>query len=238
MKKIYLVAVIFALLTGIAVYGFAGALEKASKREYTQVVVAIGEIPERTIITAEMLAIKEIPSEVVLPTAIREISVAIGLFTDNKIDPGEVLSSSKLHTQGEKTGTLNYFIPVGKRAFTISVDAVSGVSGFISPGDRIDILANMSLDKKEGDVITQVATSLILSQNIEVLAAGASVKVEQNGVNISYATLTLAVTPQEAVMLNLAAATGILRAVLRSPLDKDIIDVAPKTPKLVGNTLG
>ncbi len=256
MKKIYIIALVLALLTGISVYIFTGTLEKASKREYTQVVAAAVDIPERTVLTAEMLVLKSIPSEAVLGSAIRSIDKAVGLFTDNRMEPGEALSSTKLYTQGEKNSGMKYLIPEGKRAFTLSVDAVSGVGGFILPGDRIDILATMTMEQKSetaskaisgtssvtisGAALektgVQIATSLIILQNVEVLAAGANITVLENGTRVDYTTITLAVSPQDAVTLNLAAVNGKLRMVLRSPLDNEIVDVKPMTPDLIGNT--
>jgi pilus assembly protein CpaB len=238
MKKIYIIALILAFLTGISVYSFAGSLEKASKREYVEVVTAAVNIPERTALTAEMLVMKSIPVESVLPTAVRSIAKAIGLFTDYAMETGEVLSSAKLHTQGEKTSGLTYFVPEGKRAFTLSVDAVSGVGGFILPGDHVDIIGTMVFDKKDGTTTIQVPTSLVIAQNVEVLAAGSSIKVEENGVNVSYATITLSVSLEDAVTLNLAAANGKLRMVLRSPLDKDVAEVSPQTMGKIADTLG
>ncbi|MHB1484104.1 MAG: Flp pilus assembly protein CpaB [Saccharofermentanales bacterium] len=233
MKKIYIVALIIALMTGISVYSFAASMQKAARREYVDVVTAAVNIPERTALTKEMLVLKPIPEEAVLPSAIKDIESIIGLYTDSKLEIGETLTLTKLHAQGEKTSGLTYFIPRGKRAFTISVDAVSGVSGFILPGDRVDIIASMSLKSKSTAAIE--STSFIISQNIEVLAAGTSIKVEETGVNITYTTVTLAVSPQEAVSLNLASSSGRLRLILRSPLDKNDVDTDPKTPEKIGN---
>lgn len=238
MKKIYIIAFILALLTGISVFSFAKALEKASKREYTEVVTAAVNITERSVLTKDMLIMKSIPTEMVMSSAIKSIDKAVGLFSDSVLEAGEVLSSTKLRKQGENSSGMTYLVPKGKRAFTLNVDAVSGVAGFILPGDRIDILANMVFEKAGSTDKVQVPTSLIVMQNIEVLASGANIKVVENGTSVEYSTLTLAVSPEEAVTLNLAAANGKLRMVLRSPLDNEIVEIKPKTPELVGNTLG
>lgn len=235
MKKIYIVALIIALMTGISVYSFAASVQKAARREYIDVVTAAVNIPERTALTKEMLVLKPMPKEAVLPSAIREINSIVGLYTDSRLEIGETLTLTKLHAQGEKTSGLTYFIPRGKRAFTLSVDAMTGVNGFILPGDHVDIIASMIL-KSESTTVVET-TSFIISQNIEVLAAGSGIKVEENGINITYTTVTLAVTPQEAVSLNLASANGKLRLILRSPLDKDNVDTDPKTPEKIGNEL-
>jgi len=238
MKKIYLIAAILALFTLISVYSFAGSLEKSSKRDYTEVVTAAINITERTVLTEDMLIIKTIPTEAVTPNAITNITQAVGLFTDKMIEQGEILSYVKLHKQGEKDNGLTYFVPQGKRALTIEVDVVSGVGGFILPGNKVDILSVMVLDKKDETGIIKVPMSLIILQNIEVLAAGSSITVAADGKSIPYSTITLALTPEEALTINLASSSGKLRLILRSPLDNDIMDIEPKTLELKGNTLG
>jgi pilus assembly protein CpaB len=254
MKKIYLVALVLALITGLAVYGFANSLQRAAARDYTEVVVAAMNIPERTVLVEDMLVLRSIPSESVLPSAVTSIDQVIGLFNDNAMEPGEILSSAKLHTKGETASGLTYIIPDGKRAFTFSVDAVSGVAGFILPGDHVDIIATLTIPETEStastagatsvssasgadDAITVlIPTSLVISQNVEVLAAGTSITAGTAGLNSAYTTITVAVTLEEAVQLNLAAVNGRLRMVLRSPLDKEIVDILPQTMESLGKT--
>lgn len=238
MKKIYLIAAILALFTLISVYSFAGSLEKASKRDYTEVVTAAVNITERTVLTEDMLIIKTIPTEAVTPNAIISITQAVGLFTDKMVEQGEILSSVKLHKQGEKDNGLTYFVPQGKRALTIDVDVVSGVGGFILPGNRVDILSVMVLDKKGETGIEKIPMSLIILQNIEVLATGSSITVAADGKSVAYSTITLSLTPDEALTINLAASNGKLRLILRSPLDEEIVDIKPKTAELNGNKFG
>ena len=236
MKKIYLAALILAVLTGIAVYFFAASLQKAAQKDYTDVVVAAVKISEKTVITKEMLTIKKIPTEAVHPFAVRKIEDAQGYFSDSNLEIDEPLLSSKLHKKGEKTSGLTYFVPQGKRAMTLEVDAVSGVGGFILPGDRVDILSVMVLGKA-GDKENQVPTSFIAVQNIEVLATGKSIKVDNNGEQTEYTNITVAVTPDEALSINLVAANGQMRLLLRSPLDKNNVNINPKIPELNANVL-
>ena len=238
MKKIYLIAVILALLTGISVYNFAGAIETASKREYTNVVAAAINIPVRTILTKEMLVIKSIPIESASGNTIKDINLAVGLFSEGSIEGGETLSSTKLRMQGANTGSgMSYIIPEGKRAFTLPVDAISGVGGFLLPGDRIDILANMVFPNKVGGETVMAPTSLVILQNVEILASGTSVRVETSGVNVPYSTITIALTLQESVSLNMVSSSGILRMVLRSPLDKEIQEISPLTQEMISSSL-
>lgn len=237
MKKLYITAAIFALLTALAVFGFTKKIENNSKISYTQIVVAAEKIPARTVVTTEMLTLKEIPAEAVHPYAIYNIEDAVGRLTDSKIEVGEYVLASKLHKQGDKSSGLKYFVPEGKRAITIQVDSVSGVGGFILPGDRIDIMASMLL-KKAGSSEQTPPTSLMLVQNLEVLACGTNIKENSDGTSSTYSNITLAVTPDDALLIYLADINGSLRLLLRSPIDDKIENLNPKTPVLNGNVVG
>lgn len=233
MKKIYIIAAILALLTGISIYSFAGALEEAAKQEYVEVVAAAVPIPERTILKPEMLQLKSVPVESVLPSALKNIEQAIGLYSDSMLETGEVLSSGKLHKEGETNNGLTYLIPKGMRAFTISVNQVTGVNNFILPDDHVDVLSVLSLAKDKNNLKDVYPTSLIIAQNLEVLATGSLIKVDASGTPVTYTTITLCVTPEEAVTLNIAAAGGELRLILRSPLDSETVSVAPRVAGVV-----
>jgi Flp pilus assembly protein CpaB len=67
----------------------------------------------------------------------------------------------------------------------------------------------------------------MLLQNIAVLAVAKLFS--DNGLsNNPYDSVTLAVSPQDAVKLNLTASEGKIRLVLRQPTDDEIIKVNPQ----------
>ena len=235
MKKIYLIAGILAVITGILVYSFTASLEKAAEREYTDVVVALQYIPERTVITAEMLEIKSLPVEAVLPSALRQPSQAVGLISAGIIEKGEVISATKVHTQGDKNNSLGFFVPEGKRAITVSVDEVSGITGFILPGDRVDIIVSVMRDVAGGAPDDTELASFLLLQNIEILASGTVTSNDPGVRNIGYKTLTLAVSPEEAVIINQAEVSSRLRFILRAPADNASVTVPPATNKNIAD---
>ncbi|MHB8963782.1 MAG: Flp pilus assembly protein CpaB [Saccharofermentanales bacterium] len=232
MKKIYLIAGILAVITGILVYSFTSSLEKASAREYIDVVVAFQFIPERTVITAEMLEIKSLPAEAVLPSALKRPEQAIGLVSAGIIEKGEVISASKVHTQGDKNNSLGFFVPEGKRAITVQVDEISGITGFLLPGDHVDIIVDINLDDKETAVQEdKILSTLLLLQNIEILASGTVTSNDPNVRNLTYGTLTLAVTPEEALVIGHAEIGSRLRFILRAPTDNAVVNLKPVTDR-------
>jgi pilus assembly protein CpaB len=224
MKKITIAALIMALLTGLVVYNFAKSLERAARPEYTEVLVAAKPIADRTIITADMVVLKQIPSEVVLETAIRDPRHAVGFVSAGMIEQGEVVSLRKIHAQGSKADHLGFYIPEGRRAVTIEVDMFAGVGGFIIPGDRVDILVTMAVTETLNGLTEHKVKSFMLAQDIEVLASGTLTKAETGIHNIAYNSITLALNPQEALSVAQASSGGKISLALRSGADSQIVD--------------
>jgi pilus assembly protein CpaB len=98
----------------------------------------------------------------------------------------------------------------GKRALTVKVDEVAGVAGFIHPGDRVDVLMDLSL-KAQSEHFSKT-----ILHNISVLTTGQIW--EQKGENkpMVVNTVTLELTPEEAEVLNLASNEGKIRLALRN----------------------
>jgi pilus assembly protein CpaB len=137
--------------------------------------------------------------------------------------------TSKLIKSGEKTGKLSYAIPNGKRAITVQVDSVTGIAGFVQPGDFVDLMVTIMVPQTSGTDTKDKATSILLRQNLEVLAVGTKMAVGQDQVNNTYDSVTLAVSPNDITDINLAATQGKIRLALRPPTDRNTISTSPKT---------
>jgi len=114
-------------------------------------------------------------------------------------------------------------IPQGMRAFAVHVNEVVGVAGFVTPGQRVDVLAsgtppNASQTAQLAAEGTQVRTIL---QNIEVKSAGVNIQKDAEGKPQQVQVVNLLVTPEQAEMLSLASSNnGVkIQLVLRNPLD-------------------
>lgn len=225
MKKYRILALVFAALTGVCVFFVLRSLQTPADTNEVSVVVAAKAVPKNTALTADMLQLKKLPSEAVLPDAARNVGDVVGMLTGGALETGEPILVSKLIRAGTASQGFSYSLPDGKRAVTIPVDSTSGVAGFIRPGDRVDVLAILTLQKKNSP--DRAATSLTLLQDRKVLAVGSST--EGNDSVGGYDTVTLEVTPDEALKLNLAANSGKLRLVLRYPLDSAPASANPKT---------
>lgn len=233
MKKIRIIAVISALVTAIAVYVYLSGLNKPVVIPKSPVVVAAVKIPEGTEIKSDMLVVKMLPPEAITDRAATSMDEVVGRISSANVEVGEQLLVSRFFKSGETGSGLAAALEKGKRAFTVAVDPVTGVAGLIKPRDSVDVLLIIGItqDVEKPDplnpekmITTPVTTmySTILLQNINVLATGQTIVPDSNTAEKQTVdTITLSVTPEQAVRLNLAASEGKIRLTLRSPIDTD-----------------
>ncbi len=100
------------------------------------------------------------------------------------------------------------------RAITIRVNDITGVAGYIIPGDRIDMLLT-----RESTNSKKPETTLML-QNVQVLGIDQQASEDQQEPRV-VRSLTLAVTPAQAQKTVLASAVGQLTMALRNRGDAD-----------------
>ena len=245
MKRIRIIALVSALVTALLVYLYLAGIKKPETIQRSPVVVAVTDIAQGREITGDMVTEKMIPNEAIVGYAASRMDVVVGRISSVDVKAGEQIIISQVFTAGETKGGMAYSLDKGMRAFTIPVDPVTGVAGFIQPKDRVDLLliadlAGIISAKQfqkliEGDwapeplpdgtpmpqsTLPPVTFSLMILENIKVLAVGESMKTE--GIDIKVAppeTITLSVTPEQALKLNLAVTKGNIRLVLRPAND-------------------
>jgi pilus assembly protein CpaB len=186
-------------------------------RDVVYIVAAVPDLPlGKRIEPADLKLIaldrKDLPKGAFLETAqVAGRSVAV------PVAAGEPVLSGKLAAKGSGEG-LTALIEPGMRAVSVQVNEISGVSGFIQPGTRVDILFTRIFSN--GDA----ATTTIL-QNVKVIAYGRQfdpgARVDPR--DTSRPTVaTLLVTQGEAEKLVLAGQRGRIQLALRNGLDDDI----------------
>lgn len=129
------------------------------------------------------------------------------------LQENEPVLESKLAAKGAGGG-LPVIINEGMRGLTMRVNEVSGVSGFVTPNTRVDVLLTMD-DKSTGG---EPATRIIM-QDMKVLAAGQSLQPDKEGKPQSVPVVTFLVTPEQAETLALASQQGNIQLALRNQLD-------------------
>ncbi len=155
--------------------------------------------------------------------AVRTLEDLVGRGIVQPVFAGEPFLESRLAAKGAGAG-LAATIPPGMRAVALPVNQVSGVAGFVTPGQRVDILISGTPPNiKRPDLGTLTKTLL---QNIEVLSAGQSIEKNSEGKPVTVPVINLLVTPEEAEILSLASSETRIQLVLRNPIDT----VAATTP--------
>lgn len=142
------------------------------------------------------------------------------------IEKGEPIMSTKVTETGANASITSKLGP-GKRAFTIEVDAKSGVSGFLRPSDRVDIYWTGVPPSVGEDSPTGTVTRLI-ETNIDLIAVDQVSELDEAETRIAQ-TVTVAISPQQVAKLALAQATGTLYLSLISPGEYEVAEVEEVT---------
>ena len=143
----------------------------------------------------------------------------LGRGVISTIYANEPILDNRLAPKGAGGG-LVATIPKGMRAVAVRVNEVVGVAGFVTPGNRVDVL--ISGNPPQTQISRTGTITRTLLQNIEVLSAGQEYKKDAEGKPIAVQVVNLLVTPEQAEKLSLAINQTTIQLVLRNPLDTEI----------------
>jgi len=228
MKKVKILALLSAIIAALLLYNFLNTISEPVVVEVskTEVITASQNIPPNTAITKEMLKSTMLPDEAILLDSEKIMDDVVGKVSTAEIMAGEQILSSRLVTLGDAKSSryLPYAITQGMRAITIGVNNISGLSNMILPGNKVDVIAQYEIEVKEPDGNkTTIDYTVMLLENIKVLAVDDKFTEQEKAESETpYVSLTLEVTPEEAMEISMSEYKGQLRAALRSPLDEKI----------------
>jgi len=211
------IAIMLALLASVGVYRYLsekGRVAEEARLQTVGIVVAIVEIPVGTPINANQVAVTAWPRDLYPKDSFADMKSVVGRTARRDFLRGEPIVQSKLVPLDKKGGLLSFLVSEGKRAFTVRVNEVVGVGGFIVPDTRVDvILTTVPPGGKE-------KISKVVLENMQVLAAGQIIEQKENK-PITVNTVTLSLTPEEAERLALASNDGVIQLILRNFMDFD-----------------
>jgi len=195
----------------------APAAEVKVEAQAVRVVVAAADLNWGTKLSEEML--KAVPF-------LKE-SLPRGFVSDPKLLEGRVLIAalkqqdpvleSRLAPKDVTVGGVSAVIKKGMRAVAVKGDKVIGISGFIQPGSRVDVLVTM-----KDPATKQEITKMVLS-NVLVLATGTEIEEKNDGKPQPVDVYTLEVDPEQGERLALAATKGKLQFALRNVTDQETV---------------
>ncbi len=217
----------FAILLGLAAVFVANSyLSKAEQAQatpqggMTKVVVASMPLPFGAAITPEKIRVVDWPAASVPPGAFREAVQLTSLGKQRvvlrQIEPGEPILTSKLSGEGGRA-TMSGVLRPEMRAVAVRVNDVAAASGFVLPGDTVDVFVTRTMQDGMGGGGQQITD--VLLQNIRVIA------IDQNANDSSKdpaigKTATLEVNQVDAQKLVLGQQVGQLTLVLRNVTDQ------------------
>lgn len=213
------------VLAAVGARGYiAGQLELerdrlAPRLAQVQVVVARRDLARGDPVTADTMAVRDLPGEYVSAGVVtpERFDAVAGAVLAQPMKAGEPLLRAS--AVSPESGAFSGRVRSGIRALTIAVDEVNSLSGMLQPGDRIDLMLSVRLPGASMSPIPQELTRPLM-QDIRVLATGrqAQAGTEERPAR-GFTTITIEVTPEQAQKLVVAQRSGKLTALLRNPGD-------------------
>jgi pilus assembly protein CpaB len=183
----------------------------------TEVLVASHPVPAGQFLKSEDLSWQVWPEGKLADGYVTKVNGSmepfIGAVVRTGFAAGEPMTEARVAKPGDR-GFLAAVLRPGMRAVAVAVNPASGVSGFVLPGDRVDVLLTYTMPSKGANqrVITATETSV---EDVRVIAVDQSTNDQSMGAVLAK-TVTLEATPKQAEMLNLMTQMGRVSLALRS----------------------
>jgi pilus assembly protein CpaB len=234
-KGVLVLALVLGLLSAVLVFVYLGRSgggdeeSAAPSGDTKSVVVASQDIAAGTRITEDMVRVKNVSTDAVVPQALTTTETVVGSVARFPITTDEQILESRLAggiavPEGDKI-PLTYIVPEGMRAVAVNTKQVINAGGLVLPGDYIDIIfvAQVKTDLPPPLDLSHISQTIL--QNLEVLAVEQTVEevvpeatgdgtgdgavaervaVDRPDPDPEAITVTLAVTPEQAEVLAMA----------------------------------
>lgn len=209
----WVVTLVISVLMGAVAVGLASAwLGQRASLATTKVVVVTRDIEIGSTLQRDHVTETDWPTESAPKDKFDELDKVVGRVVKSTLYRGEPVIEAKLSPAGAKGG-LSSIITPGKRAVTVRVNDVIGVSGFALPGNYVDILVH-TRDSKGQEV------SKFVLERVMVLAVAQEADRDETKPKVVNA-VTLELSPEQVEVLDLARSVGQLSLVLRNQFESD-----------------
>ncbi|MCP5075101.1 MAG: Flp pilus assembly protein CpaB [Rhodobacteraceae bacterium] len=189
------------------------------KFEMKTVFVAAADLDYGKALTLEDVRAVQVPVDAAPETSFSDENLMLGSGEDRDfrtviraMDTGDFIMASKVTELGEDAGVSSR-LSAGMRAFAIKVDVASGVSGFLRPGDRIDVYWT---GQSDGETVTK-----LIMEGLTLIAIDQSAGDNRNRPTVAR-TVTVAANARTIAGLVQAQSTGKLLLSLRGVNDDTI----------------
>jgi pilus assembly protein CpaB len=226
-----MVAIVLAIVSAMALVVYANSADRRALSEQSPVPVYVAsrkiEQGESIEEAAGKIRVASIPRKALAENAVRALAQISGRVAAVDILPGEQLLAGRWVSREQVEGQNLLNVQPGFQAISIQVDATRQVSGFITPGNRVNVFATLT-------GTGGVKFSRLLLADIKVLAVGASAQPGGARTGSSLSTVTLEVKDGYVERVVFAAESGSLYLSLVAPGAKP----PPSSERNVGNLFG
>jgi pilus assembly protein CpaB len=194
-------------------------------------VIETGDLIDHSTLKATPWPADAVPADAVRSLEdLKDVAYARGLIV-----PGEPLMRTKIDETGSVL-TLAAAIAPGMRAVAVVVGSDTGVAGFVLPGDRVDV--NEFIPREEasggraldGERMSGNVIARTVIKNVKVLAIDQTFDAGLEGALPSN-TVTLEVSPDDALMLGAASQRGALGlALIGRKEEAEVVAEIRRTP--------
>lgn len=230
------------LVVGVGLAFFAANLVKGHLARQEVALAQTREVASQRLVAIEVVALKE---PVAYGDPLTPDKVGVIRYAEDFLPEGAFMTMEELFPQGEEvprivlrpmeqlepvlavkvsepgaSGGLVTRLDKGMRAFAIRTDVSSGVSGFLHPGDRVDVYWT---GRAPGAAQDSDVTRLIRSA-VQIMAVDQTDDTSRSGAMVAR-TVTVKASAQDVAALAQAQATGRLSLALVGATDEAVAEV-------------
>lgn len=194
----------------------ARSLQQKPVAQGTMVLVAKNDLPTGSFIKPEHLRWQPWPDDGAsnyVRQGSRRLEEFVGSVVRSRVAAGEPVTDGRV-VKPDDRGFMAAVLTPGMRAISVAVNPTSGISGFVLPGDRVDLVLTHAV-KSEGGGHGRHASETILG-DLRILAIGQKIQESKSGETIVAGTATLEVSPKQVEVIAVAIELGKLSLSLRS----------------------
>ena len=182
-----------------------------------EILVAKKDLPAGTLLKPDDLGWQAWPEEGVISAYIPKDTRSPEDFTGSVVREGIHVGQPVMDSMVVKPGDSGFLAAVLKpdmRAVSVSINPTTGISGFVFPGDRVDVILTMSVQDRQDEKSANRASETVL-EDVRVIAVDQTTN-DQDNQPVIAKNVTLEVTPKQAEVVTLVSELGKLSLSLRS----------------------
>src|SRR5438445_8935516 len=223
------------LIAGASTYLISRKLRApAAASRLVTIVAAARDLVPGVPVTPQDLTTVGWPDHLAIDGSISKVEDAVGRPLRVSLAARQPVLQRHLAAAGSGFGLAGK-IPAGMRATAVRSNEIVGVAGFLFPGSHVDIITTYTAPSGTGGPQQVSETAL---QDVEVLSTGTSVEPDPQGKPQTVNVVTLLLSPGDSQKMLLASAQGSIQFVLRSGVDRDVVQIPPiKVEQLLAGSL-